>query len=448
MKLKLTLTLIVICLFSISNVLSQNFTKGEFKPAIKNGAVISSSQNMLNSNLTSILIQIWIPDNWEDNGRILYNYNSNGMLTEILYDSLSNGNWKTFGSMTMEYNSNDELIKDISSFLGSDGKVEHGVKWEYEYSNSKMVVGYQSMWDIDNEIWESYGKQNYTYTGELITKIEDYDDMGDGTWDLMTETSITYDAQDREVESFERTWSSIDNEFTNSYLTTTEYYKENKISEWLSKSWDMLNEQWSEENFTLSEYMYDGNDNCIEEITTTSFGIVGFSFATKNKLTHAYDGNNFMVETIDYTWDEGSEKYYPLIKQEQTNTAEGNPQVITEYIYAGEEWVKYEKYIYNYGGTVDVAIGEELPSKMSLNQNYPNPFNPVTKISYTISEASFVNLAIYNAIGESVKTLVNKVQNPNNYEVTFDAAELSSGIYIYVLKANEYVSSKKCILIK
>lgn len=448
MKLKLTSTLVLICLLNFSNLLGQNFKMGEFEPAIKHGSVISSSQNMLNSNLNSILIQIWIPDSWVDNGRILYTYNSRGMLTEISYDSLSNGNWKTYGSITMEYNSNDELVRDISRFIDSDGKVQHGVKWEYEYSNNKMSVGYQFMWDVDNEIWESYEKQLYTYTGELITKIEDYDDMGDGTWALMIETSITYDAQDREVESLERTWSNIDNEFTNSNITTTEYYKEQKMSRWLSKTWDELNEQWSEENYTLTEYQYDGNDNCIEEKTTVSFGFSGFSYLSKSKLTHAYDGNNFMIETIDYTWDEGSEQFLPIFKQEQTNTAEGNPQVIVEYIYAGGEWVKSEKYIYNYEGIVDVDLLTELPSKMTLNQNYPNPFNPVTKISYTISKASFVNLSIFNSLGERVKTLVNKVENPNNYEVTFDAAELSSGIYIYVLKANNYISSKKCILIK
>lgn len=448
MKPKITIALLLFCLFNISIILGQKFNLETYVPKVENGSVISSSQNFLISNLTSIQTYIWGNDDWVENGRILYNYNSSGLLTEISYDTLANGVWKTYGSMLMEYNANNELIKDVSLFLNSDEIVEYGVQWEYEYSNNKMSVGYQSMWDVDNEIWESYGKQSYTYTGELITKIEDYDDMGDGTWDLMAETSITYDAQDREVESLERTWSTIDNTFTNSNITTTEYYKENKMSVWLSKSWDLINEQWSEENYTLVEYLYDGSDNCIEESTTASFGIAGFSFSTKTKLVHSYDGNNNLIETIDYTWDEGSQQFLPILKSVITNNNEGLPLVVIDYVSSGDEWVKTEKYVYNYDGTVDVAIQTELPSKMSLDQNYPNPFNPVTKISYTISKVSSVSLEIFNAIGESVKTLVNKVQNPNNYEVTFDAAELSSGIYIYVLKADNYVSSKKCILIK
>ncbi len=73
----------------------------------------------------------------------------------------------------------------------------------------------------------------------------------------------------------------MDNQFTNSDLTTTEYYKDLKMSKWHSRTWDMLNEQWSEENFTLSEYQYDGSDNCIEEVTTASFGITGIFFFIK-----------------------------------------------------------------------------------------------------------------------------------------------------------------------
>ena len=68
-----------------------------------------------------------------------------------------------------------------------------------------------------------------------------------------------------------------------------------------------------------------------------------------------------------------------------------------------------------------------------LYQNYPNPFNPSTKISYRISELSFVTLKIYDVLGNELATLVNEEKPMGNYEVEFDADELPSGIYFYQL---------------
>ncbi len=84
MKKKLTIILISVYLLFVQSIFSQQAKKGEFIPTVKNGAVISSSQNVLASNLTSILIQIWIPDNWFDEGRILYNYNEAGLISRSI----------------------------------------------------------------------------------------------------------------------------------------------------------------------------------------------------------------------------------------------------------------------------------------------------------------------------------------------------------------------------
>ena len=201
MKRNFTIIFILSCFLFTSIILSQQCKKDEFMPTVKNGAVISSSQSVLASNLTSILHQIWIPNSWEDANRIVYTYNASGLLEKVSYDSLSNGSWKTFGSMTMAYNSSDQLIEEISSYYESDGTLVHGVKWTHSYSGNIMSEGIQYMWDVDNELWESYKKQIYTYTGDLITKIEDYSDMGDGSWELADENTFTYDGQSREIES-------------------------------------------------------------------------------------------------------------------------------------------------------------------------------------------------------------------------------------------------------
>lgn len=448
MKNIFTIILLICGFLFTSMIFSQQTKKTEFIPTIKNGAVISSSQNVLASNLTSILTQIWIPDNWFDEGRILYEYNAAGLLAEVSYDSLVSGNWKTYGSMQMEYNASNQLFKDIIMYYDSDESIAHGVKWEYKYSGDKMSEGFQYMWDVDTKLWESYKKEVYTYTGDLITKTEDYDDMGDGSWDLTEETTFKYDGESREIESLTRIWSEMDNKFTNSDLTTTEYYKDHKISSWHSSSWDWENAKWSEENFSLSEYKYDGNDNCIELENTTSFGVMGFSFLTKSKLTHSYDANNYMIETIDYTWDDGSSQYLPIMKTAITNNSEGQPEVMIETIHSFGTWVNAHKYIYNYDGTVDVVNEPQIPIQFELMQNYPNPFNPETTISYKLNISRNVELKIYDILGNYITTIVNEVQNPGNYNVNFNAEAYSSGTYIYSLKLGDKIITKKCLLLK
>lgn len=83
-----------------------------------------------------------------------------------------------------------------------------------------------------------------------------------------------------------------------------------------------------------------------------------------------------------------------------------------------------------------IMAGDRKSDIVKLSQNYPNPFNPSTLINYAISENSTVSIKIYDMTGREVRTLVNSYQAPGSYSVKFDAVNLSSGIYFYVLRAN------------
>jgi 5'-nucleotidase len=88
------------------------------------------------------------------------------------------------------------------------------------------------------------------------------------------------------------------------------------------------------------------------------------------------------------------------------------------------------------------------PVEFALEQNYPNPFNPATTINYSIPEAGNVEMKVYDILGNEVANLVNEAKAPGNYSAMFDASSLASGIYIYTLRANNFVQTKKMILIK
>jgi len=97
---------------------------------------------------------------------------------------------------------------------------------------------------------------------------------------------------------------------------------------------------------------------------------------------------------------------------------------------------------------LDVEDEDLIPTDYVLYQNYPNPFNPTTKIQYGIPNSGPVTLQVYNLLGEVVTTLVNEQQPAGNYEVSFDAANLSSGIYLYKIQAGDYSDVKKMILLR
>ncbi|HEX3072471.1 MAG TPA: T9SS type A sorting domain-containing protein, partial [Ignavibacteriales bacterium] len=122
--------------------------------------------------------------------------------------------------------------------------------------------------------------------------------------------------------------------------------------------------------------------------------------------------------------------------------------------YADEDYDGILQWLYIGQKSVDsiisVADGSNTPFTYSLSQNYPNPFNPSTMIKYSVAEAGQVELRIYNILGQEVMTLVNEIKNAGQYEVKFNAAgmNLSSGVYLYRIKAGSFVQTKKLMLIK
>jgi hypothetical protein len=103
-----------------------------------------------------------------------------------------------------------------------------------------------------------------------------------------------------------------------------------------------------------------------------------------------------------------------------------------------------------YNNIVVTDLEEEALSltDYQLSQNYPNPYNPSTKITYTIPERSNVSLRVFDLLGSEVAELVNGELDPGRYEISFNASQLSSGIYFYKIQAGSFVETKKMILMK
>jgi hypothetical protein len=110
------------------------------------------------------------------------------------------------------------------------------------------------------------------------------------------------------------------------------------------------------------------------------------------------------------------------------------------------------------GGTTEIVFTgtdtgirgtSTIPKEFSLLQNYPNPFNPQTTISYSLPQTSTVTLKVYDLMGREIATLIqNERKAPGNYEISFNALNLSSGVYFYKLQTQSYVQTKRMILLK
>jgi serine protease AprX len=106
------------------------------------------------------------------------------------------------------------------------------------------------------------------------------------------------------------------------------------------------------------------------------------------------------------------------------------------------------RFLYTVGLVGITPISGEIPDRFNLYTNYPNPFNPVTKIKFDIAKQTNAKLVVYDITGRVIETIVNELLGAGRYEMAFDASHLSSGVYFYKLETNDYIETKKMLLVK
>jgi hypothetical protein len=111
-------------------------------------------------------------------------------------------------------------------------------------------------------------------------------------------------------------------------------------------------------------------------------------------------------------------------------------------------WFPSRKATWALTNGVEETIGAVVPETYTLSQNYPNPFNPSTQIEFSLPKQSQVTLKVFNLLGQEVAMLVNGVLTAGSHRATFNASNLSSGVYFYTLNAGNFVSTHKMLLLK
>lgn len=183
----------------------------------------------------------------------------------------------------------------------------------------------------------------------------------------------------------------------------------------------------------------DGHLKNIESIVPTEKGITIYSYGSNydiNSLQGSMAGRSVGVVFQSSIYDYSSIVLsFPLYytKQEQA-----------------KQFLRYAlKNVFDVPtGIKDYPQEEKIVNDFQLSQNYPNPFNPTTSIEYQVASSGLVSLKVYDVLGREVKKLVNEVKTPGSYSVTFDASNLSSGIYFYTITSGSFTQTRKMILMK
>ncbi len=192
------------------------------------------------------------------------------------------------------------------------------------------------------------------------------------------------------------------------------------------------------------------------------FFTLSHNTTTVNIISHAgSSGDNFIGTILDDSastpigngtapFTGSFRPWSPLSVFNGTGNDPNGPWVLSIYDSAAGDtgtfraWCLTVSYLTYVGGVKTVTISNYY----SLKQNYPNPFNPSTKIEYAVPRQGVVKLVVYDILGKEIAVLVDEYKNPGIYNVEFNGANISSGVYFYRIESGSFTMTKKMLLIK
>ncbi len=436
-------------------------------------------------NIESYIQKILRDGQWIDSSKITFTYNGNGYWQTLLQEFMKEGSWSDYQRISYLYNESNELsfysiekkegdtwvlnnrttVTDSTDNEGNllvitlsedwDGNVfTDAERYFRTFDENKNILRIVSEELEDNE-WIPYNRESFTYdeAGNILSEIREY--WLDNNWENSSRETYTY-INNLIYQELSENWI---NSWENSYLTTY-YYDGDKVTSILDQSWT---NKWV--NNYNTTFTYDSKNNLLVEFEE-QWNRNSNTWEEYSKDTYTYNNNNKVLSRFFEWWSDYSgyhaDKYIysydtddNLIKGEHFDLTDG-------------EWVYSEGYFYypiyyqgkeifsincykmeiEYTGQTSISEGTNELTSYKLYQNYPNPFNPTTKISYSVPSVSFVTIKIYDVLGKEVTTLVNEEKASGTYDCVFDASMLVSGVYLYQLRAGEFVQTKKFMLLK
>ncbi len=409
---------------------------------------------------TGYLYQIWNDPNWEDNLKYSAVLDGSGYIVEEVWQTWNGSEWVNTDKETETHDVNGNWLewiwyewdgnwiekqKQTQTYDINENWTEWILyKWNNGWADSLKLtatydlngnwtellgfVSFGSGWEPDDRETQSYDL-NGNWTEWL-----DYN-LDGGNWVLADRWTQEYDANGNWTQWIDYDRSGSDCVPDN--RETLEYDGNENWTDWKSYDWSG---SWIEDERETQSYNGDGN---WEVWTHYNWTISGW--LADEKENAEYNGDKIILWTSQQ-WVMGA-----WVNSWQEDYIYDSSNNNTELIYKewnGTDWENMERYTYTYSPVSGISVIPGRVFTYNLSENYPNPFNPSTLIQYQLPENGFVSLKIYDITGREIASLVNQDQTSGKYAVSFDAADLASGLYLYQLKVNNFTSTKKMMLLK
>ena len=300
-----------------------------------------------------------------------------------------------------------------------------------QFYNSSACIGNHNV-----DVWDLFGDQGFDYTGNSV-----FQNIHLFNRSIPTSVLNLYD---------KIIWIG------NNYSGDLAFFNPAQVIEYVQSGKSFLLATRLGSNFFDSQL----RNYCGISSMTGDMQVTDLVALDTNLVTMPSTGTNNLVHLVSFT---PSSEARPIFDDLTSNTFyagfrinkqdEGNFIFIAGRPYRFNSTASFENYdfiIDNWMSIAATGVDEDnsIITDYTLSQNYPNPFNPVTIISYSIPYKSYVTLKIFDVLGKEIETLVDETKETGRYNVNFNAAKLSSGVYIYSIKAGDFFESKKMILLK
>jgi hypothetical protein len=383
-----------------------------------------------NGNLMTHISETWNNSEWNNKWKSSYTYGDSGSVLTQIDQSGSGKIWTNFERLSYSYNADGTMAVKTSERWASD-QWNPNYKYSYHWDSRKNLILLLIEAGKDGGWINSYRNiHNFDADNNNISSYNEKWENDNWVYSSMDTTS--FNSNNKKVEDIHKVWEN--GAWKNDRRASCQYDKNGFLTEFLQEKW--LKDRygyyyWTNSNKSLMEH--DKNGNITSELSQ-NWSVDYETWDNVSRLTSTYDNEDRMLSghferwTTDWVNADNSFFYYDT---------------------KGNFHSYYGSFITMHYGQI-TAINENNLSLtvFSLKQNYPNPFNPSTTIEYSIPNNDFVQIHIYNTLGQEVAALVNARQSAGYHKIRFDASDLPSGIYFYRLKSGSAAVSKRMLLLK
>jgi len=358
--------------------------------------------------------------------KLAYNYNNDLSLNYFTFANWFNGEWIITDKRTNTYNFEGYLETVLWEWFNA-------ISGEWT-KDARDVYNYDSLGNKVYHLHQNYNGQefvndfkyesSYDSANNLVSSVSQ--DWIDSIWVNRSKFIYAYTPENVNDTALFQVWTN--EQWINDRMNILKYDEELNIISNLAKRWDGNN--WL--NLGRGTFEYDINNNRVLEYweiannkNWENWFRIFYEYDYKNNLTHL-----FGEEWVGGQW---VPEYEPLIIT--------NPDGIIIGFLAKEIFLYYSP-------PTSVGSEKNITYGFSLLQNFPNPFNSTTHIMYTIPQPGRVTLKVFDLMGSEVASLLDRYQSKGEYDVIFQPESLSSGIYFYQLQTDNFILTKKLILLK